>query len=116
MMRATVSTRPLGPGQIEVRTACKHAACRIGWQLGDDLTERLAVAASLFHHAVEQGCRCMDPLWPRYRTPEAPVDLAGMVQRFTTVWAGVEAQQRRHGYAVIDWVAAVRVIAGERAA
>ena len=110
---ATVSVRPIGPDQIEVRTACRHAAYRTGYQLGEVVTERTAVAASIAHHHVMNECRCMKALWPRYRTPTAPEDLMGLASRFNRMWAGIESQQRRQGYAVIDWAAAVREMVGE---
>ena len=111
--RPTVSTRPIGPNQIEVRTACRHGGYRIGYQLGPTVTVRVAVCAAIAHHACMEACRCMTALWPRYRTPEAPADLAGLVSRFNGFWSGLEAQQRQYGVAVIDWPAAVKTLAGE---
>ena len=55
----------------------------------------------------------MSRLWPRYRTSAAPENLDGLRDRFERLWSGVEDQQRRQGYAVIDWAAAVRELAGE---
>ena len=113
----TVSTCPIGdrPDQIEVRTACKHGTYRIGYQLGESVTDRVAVCAAIAHHACMEACQCMTALWPRYRTPEAPADLDGLVSRFNGFWSGLEAQQARRGYAVIDWGEAMRTLAGEAA-
>src|SRR5262245_22853317 len=102
----TLSTRPIGPNQVEVRVACRHAAHRVGWQLGETVTLRVAATATIGAHSMEEGCTCLAGIWARYRTPEAPVDLAGLVARFTALWARIEAQQRRYGFAVIDWQAA----------
>ena len=110
---ATVSVRPIGPDQIEVRTACRHAAYRTGYQLGEVVTERVAVAASIAHHHAMQTCFCMKALWPRYRTEASPADLDAMRDRFNTLWSRVEAQQRQRGFAVLDWEQAVREVAGE---
>ena len=114
---ATVSTRPIdaGPGidAIEVRTVCPHGAFRIGYALVPTVTERAAVCAAIFHHHAIEGCGCMRALWPRCRTEKAPADLDGLRDRFERLWSGVEDQQRRQGYAVIDWTAAVRELAGE---
>ena len=111
--RPTVSTRPIGPNQIEVRTACRHGGYRIGYQLGPTVTVRVAVCAAIAHHACMEACRCMTALWPRYRTPEAPADLAGLVSRFNGFWSGLEAQQRQSSVVLIDWAAAVRQLSGE---
>ena len=114
--RPTVSTRPIGPDQIEVRTRCRHAGYRVGFQLGEVVTQRVAVATAVMHHHVMEACACMRGLWPRYRTPTTPADLDGIRDRVNGLWADVEAQQRRQGYAVLNWPAAVRTVAGEGAA
>ena len=114
--RPSVSTRPIGENQIEVRTRCPHGGYRIGFQLGETVTQRVAVCTALFHHYTLEGCECMRPLWPKYRTEHAPADIDGMRERFERLWAGVEQQQRQYGYAVVDWAAAVRSLAGEGAA
>ena len=115
---ATVSVRPLpeyGTDAVEVRTVCKHATHRVGWRLGPTVTERAATTASIAHHAIMTECQCMNALWPRYRTETAPADLNGLRDRFNRMWEGIEDQQRRQGYAVIDWAAAVRELAIEGA-
>ena len=48
--RPAVSTRPIGPNQIEVRTRCRHSGYRIGLQLGETVTQRVAVCTAIFHH------------------------------------------------------------------
>ena len=115
--RPAVSTHPIGDraDQIEVRTRCRHGGYRIGYQLGPTMTDRVAVCAAIAHHACMEACQCMTTLWPRYRTPEAPEDLDGLRERFARVWSGIEAQQARQGYAVVDWAAAMRTLAGETA-
>lgn len=113
MTRPTVSTCPIGPNQIEVRTACRHGAYRTGYQLGETVTERIALCSSLFHHHVIEGCSCMWALWPRYRVATVPADLNVMRDRFNTLWASVEAQHRQRGFALIDWPAAVQTLTGE---
>lgn len=113
MTRATVSTRPISPNQIEVRTRCQHGGYRIGYQLGQVLTERAAVCAALFHHHTLVGCACMKTLWPRYRTATASADIDGLRDRFNAVWSGIEGQQRQRGFAVIDWPAALQALRGE---
>jgi hypothetical protein len=111
--RPSVSVRPLeAPDQIEVRTACKHTAFRTGWQLGPSIDERAAVAASVGHHALQQNCRCMTPLWAKYRVASAPADLGGMAQRFNALWDGIEREQAEKGYALLDWQAAQRFVMG----
>jgi hypothetical protein len=116
MTRPTVSARPIGPEQVEVRTSCRHGAYRVGYQLDADLTERGATCAAIFHHAVMRGCSCLAMQWRRYRTDRVPDDLDAMRRRFDVIWSGVEADQRRRGYAVLDWQAAIRVLVGEEAA
>jgi hypothetical protein len=106
--------RPLGLDQIEVRTACAPGVYRVGYQLGARVTEQPGVAAAIVHHHILDACGCMAPVWGRYRTPGAPNDLDGLRERFNTVWAGIEGQQRRQGYAVVDWAVTVRQLAGER--
>ncbi len=113
MTRPTVSTRPLGPSRIEVRTACRHGAYRVGYQLGETFTERAVLVAAIAHHHLLEGCGCMRALWPRYRTAAAPEDLDGLRERFNGLWADVEAQQRRQGYAVLNWAAALATVKGE---
>ena len=49
----------------------------------------------------------------KYRTESAPADLDAMRDRFERLWSGVEDQHQRQGYALIDWAAAVRSLAGE---
>lgn len=110
--RPTVSVRSIGPDQIEVRTACAHGAYRTGFQLGATVKERPAVASAIAHHHIMLACGCMAALWGRYRTPDAPADLDGLRERFNAFWSGVEAQQERQGYAVVNWPAAVRQVAG----
>ena len=114
--RPTVSTQPIGENQIEVRTSCRHGGYRIGYQLGETVTQRVAVCTAIFHHFTIDGCRFMAPMLPRYRTEHAPADLDGLRERFERLWAGVEAQQRRYGYAMIDWAAAVQQVMGEKVA
>jgi len=113
--RPSVSVRPLPAPEnaVEVRTHCRHGGFRIGYQLDERITERIAVTCALFHHASMEGCTCMHTLWPRYRAGHAPEDLAGLVARFNGVWADVEDQQRRQGFAVLDWAAACRTLSGE---
>ena len=114
--RPTVSTQPIGENQIEVRTSCRHGGYRIGYQLGETVTQRVAVCTAIFHHFTIDGCRYMAPMWPRYRTEHAPADLDGLRERFNGFWSGVEDQQRRQGYAVIDWPAVVRSLPDDGAA
>ncbi len=111
---ASVSTRPLGPDQIEVATRCRHATFRIGFALDAIITARVTVAAAVMHHATMAApdCRCMDAVWPRLRTPSSPADLAGLRERFNRVWAGIEAQNRAQGSTLVDWPAAVREVTG----
>ena len=116
MTRPTVSTRPIGPDQIEVRTRCPHAGYRIGYQLRADITERVAVCAAIGHHHMMQTCACMKSLWRRYRTPQAPADLDALRDRFNGFWSGVEAQQQARGFAVVHWPTALRQVIGEGAA
>jgi len=113
--RPSVSVRPLPEPEnaVEVRTHCQHGGYRIGYQLDERVTERIALTCALFHHAAVVGCACMHALWPRYRADHAPADLAGMVARFEHVWAGIEDQQTRQGFALLDWAAACRTLSGE---
>ncbi len=116
-MKPTLTIRQLtGAGQVEVRTACRHGAYRIGYQLGDVLSERQAAAVSISHHHIMAACGCMAALWPRYRPETASADLDGLRSRFEGVWAGIEAQHQRQGYALIDWAAAVRQVRGNEGA
>ena len=113
---ATVRVRPIpeyGDGAVEVRTSCRHATHRVGWQLGSTVTERAATTASIAHHAIMTECQCMTALWSKYRTPQAPEDLAGLASRFNRRWSSIEAQQRQRGFAIVDWGEAVREVAGE---
>jgi len=101
---------------VEVHTHCRHGGYRIGYQLDELITERIAVTCALFHPAAMLECRCMDRLWPKYRAEHAPVDLVAAAERFQVVWQDVEDQRRQQGYAVIDWWAARETVAGEGAA
>ena len=116
MNRPSVSTRPIGPDQLEVRTACRHGAIRAGFQLDETITERVVTCTAIFHHAVDTSCACLAGHWRRYRTATCPEDLEAMRRRFEALWSGVEAQQRLQGFAVINWPAAMRAVAGERVA
>ena len=114
--RPGVRTRPIGPNQVEVRTACRHGAIRAGFQLDEAITERVAISTAIFHHAVDKSCACLAGHWRRYRTATCPADLEAMRSRFEGLWSDVQGQQRRRGYALIDWPAAVRELVGERVA
>jgi len=84
-------------GSVEIRTACRHGAYRVGFALDRQVTERVAACTAVMHHHVMLDCACMWQLWPTYRTAAAPADLDAVRSEVNKAWAqlqGVTAVQR----------------------
>jgi hypothetical protein len=89
MTTPTIATTPLpGPRDVvEYWTRCRHGEARLHLALSGEVSARAVACAALMHHHVLHECECMWPLWPRYRTAPAPVDLDRVRTPVARAWA-----------------------------